>query len=45
MTIDAALASCMKLYEPVPVWDDAGNIVGTVHPRDLARALQAESDG
>ena len=45
MTIDAALASCMKLYEAVPVWDDAGNMVGTVHPGELAKALQAESEG
>ena len=42
MTLDAALASCMDLYEPVPVWDEAGNCVGIVDPVDLAAALQAE---
>ncbi|MFD3190131.1 glycine betaine/L-proline ABC transporter ATP-binding protein [Sedimentitalea sp. HM32M-2] len=42
MTLDAALAKCMELYEPVPVWDAAGNCVGTVHPADLAAALQVD---
>ncbi len=42
MTLDAALAHCMELYEPVPVRDEAGNIVGTVHPSDLAAALQVD---
>ncbi len=42
MTLDAALARCMKLYEPVPVRDASGAVVGTVHPSDLAAALQAE---
>ncbi|MCA0869371.1 ATP-binding cassette domain-containing protein [Seohaeicola saemankumensis] len=42
MTLDAALARCMSLYEPVPVHDDSGAIVGTVHPADLAAALQAD---
>jgi len=42
MTLDAALACCMSRYEPVPVWDDNENIVGTVNPRDLAAALQVD---
>ncbi len=42
MTLDAALAHCMELYEPVPVRDKTGNIVGTVHPSDLAAALQVD---
>lgn len=42
MTIDAALASCMSLYQPVPVRDKAGNIAGIVHPKDLAGALQVD---
>lgn len=42
MTIDAALAACMSLYEPVPVWDRYEKLVGFVHPRDLALALQVE---
>lgn len=42
MTIDAALAACMALYQPVPVWDRADALVGYVHPRDLARALQVD---
>ncbi|AVO38645.1 quaternary amine ABC transporter ATP-binding protein [Pukyongiella litopenaei] len=42
MTLDAALARCMDLYQPVPVWDRAGQCVGTVHPADLAAALQVE---
>jgi len=39
MTIDAALAACMALYQPVPVWDVNGKMAGVVHPRDLADAL------
>ncbi|WP_170444865.1 betaine/proline/choline family ABC transporter ATP-binding protein [Ruegeria arenilitoris] len=42
MTLDAALARCMALYEPVPVHDETGAIVGTVHPSDLAAALQVD---
>lgn len=42
MTLDAALAKCMQLYEPVPVWDRDGTCVGTVHPADLAAALQVD---
>ncbi|SFU08627.1 quaternary amine ABC transporter ATP-binding protein [Sedimentitalea nanhaiensis] len=42
MTLDAALAKCMDLYEPVPVWDDSGMCVGTVHPAELAAALQVD---
>jgi len=41
MTIDDALASCMKLYQPVPVWDDGKKLAGIVHPSQLASALQA----
>ena len=42
MTLEDALASCMSLYEPVPVHDDNGQVIGAVHPQDLARALQAD---
>lgn len=42
MTLDAALAHCMHLYEPVPVRDNKGKVVGTVRPSDLAAALQVE---
>lgn len=43
MTIDAALAACMALYQPVPVWDADGQLAGVVHPRDLADALTPDS--
>lgn len=42
MTLDAALARCMELYEPVPVRSPEGNVVGVVNPADLAAALQVE---
>ncbi|EJB04137.1 glycine betaine/L-proline transport ATP binding subunit [Rhizobium leguminosarum bv. trifolii WSM597] len=42
MTIDDALASCMSLYQPVPVWGADGKMAGIVHPGQLASALQAE---
>lgn len=42
MTIDDALASCMALYQPVPVWGRDGRMAGIVHPSQLAGALQAE---
>ncbi|SDC35177.1 quaternary amine ABC transporter ATP-binding protein [Ruegeria marina] len=42
MTLDAALARCMELYQPVPVRDASGAIVGTVNPSDLAAALQVD---
>lgn len=42
MTIDAALASCMALYQPVPVWDGDGKMAGIVRPSDLANALQVD---
>ena len=42
MTLEAALASCMSLYEPVPVRDGDGALVGMVHPGDLAAALQVD---
>ena len=41
-TIDDALASCMALYQPVPVWGRDGKMAGIVHPSQLAGALQAE---
>ncbi len=42
MTIETALAKCMSLYEPVPVHDANGALVGSVNPSELASALQAE---
>lgn len=42
MTLEAALAACISLYDPVPVHDDDGTIIGVVHPGDLAAALQVE---
>lgn len=42
MTIDHALASCMALYQPVPVWGPDGKMAGIVHPSQLASALQVE---
>ncbi|MEP2532272.1 glycine betaine/L-proline ABC transporter ATP-binding protein [Shimia sp.] len=42
MTLDMALAKCMSLYEPVPVHDADGKLVGAVQPGDLAAALQVE---
>ena len=42
MTLDAALARCMELYEPVPVRTPEGEVVGVVNPADLAAALQVE---
>ncbi len=42
MTLDAALARCMDLYEPVPVRDDTGKVIGVVNPADLAAALQVD---
>ncbi|CUH89439.1 Glycine betaine transport ATP-binding protein OpuAA [Phaeobacter sp. CECT 5382] len=42
MTLDAALARCMDLYEPVPVRDADGTLVGVINPADLAAALQVE---
>lgn len=44
MTLDEALAHCMELYEPVPVHDADGKIVGVVHPSDLAAALQVQQE-
>ncbi|MGR3759873.1 quaternary amine ABC transporter ATP-binding protein [Roseobacteraceae bacterium NS-SX3] len=43
MTLDAALARCMELYEPVPVRDPEGKLVGVVNPADLAAALQVDT--
>ena len=42
MTLDAALARCMDLYEPVPVRATDGKLIGVVNPADLAAALQVE---
>lgn len=42
MTLDAALARCMALYQPVPVHDGQGRVIGSVNPADLAAALQVE---
>jgi len=42
MTINDALANCMALYQPVPVWDANQNMAGIVHPAQLASALQVE---
>ena len=42
MTLDTALAKCMSLYEPVPVRDGTGTVVGAVQPADLAAALQVD---
>ncbi|MEP3632904.1 MAG: glycine betaine/L-proline ABC transporter ATP-binding protein [Shimia thalassica] len=42
MTLDMALAKCMSLYEPVPVHDAAGKLVGAVNPAELAAALQVD---
>ncbi|MBO0132234.1 quaternary amine ABC transporter ATP-binding protein [Agrobacterium burrii] len=42
MTVDDALASCMALYQPVPVWGADGKMAGIVHPSQLASALQSE---
>jgi glycine betaine/proline transport system ATP-binding protein len=42
MTLDEALAACMYLYQPVPVWDRDGNRAGFVHPSALAAALTVD---
>jgi len=42
MTLEEALASCMTLYQPVAVRDGDGQVVGSVHPQDLARALTVD---
>ncbi|MEO3416736.1 betaine/proline/choline family ABC transporter ATP-binding protein [Roseovarius sp. CAU 1744] len=42
MTLEAALASCISHYDPVPVLGEDGHCVGIVDPADLAAALQAE---
>ena len=45
MTLEVALASCMSLYQAVPVRDGDGKVVGTVFPNELAKAsLQSEAD-
>ena len=44
MTLEDALASCMKLYQPVPVRDASGALLGAIHPQDLAKALQVEQE-
>lgn len=42
MTLEAALSSCVAEYEPVPVRDDSGAVIGVVDPADLANALQTD---
>ena len=42
MTLEEALASCMSLYHPVPVWGPDGTQQGVVDPKDLAAALQVD---
>ena len=42
MTIDSALAACMDLNHPVPVWNAQGKIAGVVKPSDLALALTTD---
>ncbi len=42
MTLDAALASCISVYDAVPVHDEAGGVCGVVDPKDLAAALQVD---
>jgi glycine betaine/proline transport system ATP-binding protein len=42
MTLDTALARCIGTYQPLPVRDEHGEIVGTVRPADLAAALQVD---
>ena len=44
MTLEEALASCMSLYQPVPVWGRDGQMAGYVHPSDLAAALQVDQE-
>lgn len=43
MTLEDALATCLTRYDPVPVRDATGQVLGVVHPGDLAKALQAET--
>ncbi len=42
MTLEEALASCMLLYDPVPVWSKDGKKIGVVDPSVLAAALQVD---
>ncbi len=42
MTLEAALASCISHYDPVPVLGEDGTCLGMVDPADLAAALQAD---
>lgn len=44
MTLDDALAACMYLYQPVPVYDRDGKMAGYVHPKELADALTVDSE-
>ncbi|MEM7529804.1 MAG: ATP-binding cassette domain-containing protein [Pseudomonadota bacterium] len=43
MTLEDALARCMSLYDPVPVRNANGSVLGHVRPQDLAKALQADT--
>jgi hypothetical protein len=40
MSLEDALASCLVQYDPVAVRNDAGDVIGVVHPEDLAGAFQ-----
>ncbi|MGR3500893.1 quaternary amine ABC transporter ATP-binding protein [Pseudaestuariivita sp.] len=43
MTLDEALGVCCRGFDPVPVQNSAGEIIGQVHPRDLAAALRPDA--
>ena len=43
MTLEDALARCMSLYDPVPVRNADGGVLGHVRTQDLAKALQADT--
>lgn len=42
MLISDALIHCMQLYQPVPVHNDQGKVIGAVHPEALAAALRSD---
>ncbi len=42
MTLEEALAACISHFDPVPVEDESGRVIGTVNPAALAAALQVE---
>ena len=43
MTLEQALAHCVSAYDPVPVTNAEGNVVGVVDPAQLVASLQAEA--